>query len=87
MGEFGEEHADRSMPMGWCDKKGEKGSNYFFSVCLQTTYFYGNGIMQMGEWGWKHVELSVLIGACRWQMRACKWERGDGNVVMGAIFF
>ena len=85
------ENLERSMLTEACQWDGatrrvRKGVITFFIVCLQTTYFYGNGIMQMGEWGWKHVELSVLIGACRWQMRACKWERGDGNVVMGAIF-
>jgi hypothetical protein len=64
MGECGEEHADRSMAMGRT-RRVRKGVITFFIVCLQTTYFYGNGIMQMGAWGWKHVELSVWIGACR----------------------
>ncbi len=85
MGECGEEHADRSMPMGWCDKKGEKGSNYLF-YCLFTDYIF--------LWEWNHADGSMGMEACgtecvdrSMQMRACKWERGDGNVVMGAIFF
>jgi hypothetical protein len=32
--------------------------------------------MQMGAWGWKHVELSVWIGACR-------WEHVNGSVETG----
>ena len=80
MGEFGEEHADRSMPMGWCDKKGEKGSNYFF-YCLFTDYIF--------LWEWNHADEACGTECVdrSMQMRACKWEHGDGNVVMGAIFF
>ncbi len=91
IGECGQDHADRIVPMGWCDQKGEKGSNYLFYCLFQTTYLYGNGIMQMGGCKWKHVDLSVWIGGCGWerangsvQMVAWGWEYGDGTIRMGA---
>ena len=50
------------------------GSNYFFVVSLQTTYFYGKGNMQTRACKWKHVDGSVLMGA---------WGREHANGSMG----
>ena len=56
MGACGQEHADRSVPMGWCDHKGEGEEIICFVICLQTTYLYRNGIVQTGACGWQHMD-------------------------------
>ena len=48
MGACGPNHADVSMPTGWCNQKGEEGVIICFAVCLQNTYLYGNRILQTG---------------------------------------
>ena len=40
---------------GWCDQKGEKGSNYLF-YCLFTEYIF--------VWEWNHADESMWMEAC-----------------------
>ena len=78
--ECGHEHADRSGPMGWRDKKGNRGVIIRFVISLQSTYLYGQGIVQMEACRWKHVDLCVCVNRSMWIV-ACKWEHGDGSMV------
>ncbi len=80
MGACGLEHADGSMPMRRCDQKGEGGVIICFVVCLQTTYLYGNRIVQTGACGWKHVDGRVRMGA--WG-----WDHCDGSNFFLTIYF
>ena len=64
MGACCPKHADWSMQMGQCDRKGDGGVIISFDVCLQPTYLYGNKIMQTGACGWKHADGSGQMGAC-----------------------
>ena len=69
MGACGQEHADRSVPMGWCDQKGEGEEIICVVVCLQTRYLYTNRIVQMGACGWQHMDGSLWMGA--WGQEHC----------------
>ena len=70
MGACGREHADRSMPMGWCDQKGEgKKSFVLLSVfrlhictgmesCRREHADHMDESLWMGVWGQEHCDRS-----------------------------
>ncbi len=75
MGACRQEHADRSMPMGWCDQKGE-GEEI---MCFLSVYSLNTctGIEMSRR---EHADGNMWI-------RTCGWECGDGSIGTGAIFF
>ncbi len=70
------EYADVSKLMGVCNRKGKEKVIICFVACSHTTYLYENGIMLTGAWEWKHVDVNMQMGACRWEYANGSMETG-----------